>query len=89
MLFSSWSFIVLLYDLQIVEKTLGPGIALSKESFAEAKSKLEALDKKDAERRRTAELKNNLEAYIYATKEKVGVPKYSYFPLPIFYKRTY
>ncbi|XP_022150578.1 heat shock 70 kDa protein 17 [Momordica charantia] len=56
--------------LKIVEKTLGPGIALSKESFAEAKSKLEALDKKDAERRRTAELKNNLEAYIYATKEK-------------------
>ncbi|XP_022976698.1 heat shock 70 kDa protein 17-like [Cucurbita maxima] len=56
--------------LKIVEKTVGPGIPLSKESFAEAKSKLEALDKKDAERRRTAELKNNLEGYIYATKEK-------------------
>ena len=44
---------------------------LSKESTAEAKRKLEALDKKDAERRRTAELKNNLEGYIYTTKEKV------------------
>ena len=44
---------------------------LSKESIAEAKRKLEALDKKDAERRRTAELKNNLEGYIYTTKEKV------------------
>jgi hypothetical protein len=29
------------------------------------------LNKKDAERRRTAELKNNLEGYIYSTKEKV------------------
>lgn len=44
---------------------------LPKESFSEAKRKLEALDKKDAERRRTAELKNNLEAYIYSTKDKV------------------
>lgn len=44
---------------------------LSKELIAEAKRKLEALDKKDAERRRTAELKNNLEGYIYTTKEKV------------------
>ena len=43
----------------------------SKESLAEAKRKLEELDKKDAERRRTAELKNNLEGYIYGTKEKV------------------
>ena len=45
---------------------------LSKESLVEAKRRLEALDKKDAERRRTAELKNNLEGYIYDTKEKVG-----------------
>lgn len=44
---------------------------LSKESFATAKHKLEALDKKDAERRRTAELKNSLEGYIYSTKDKV------------------
>lgn len=57
--------------LKIVEKTLGPGMSLSKESFVEAKRRLEALDKKDAERRRTAELKNNLEGYIYATKEKL------------------
>ncbi|KAK8509518.1 hypothetical protein V6N12_001523 [Hibiscus sabdariffa] len=57
--------------LKIVEKTMGPGIPLSKESLLNAKSKLEALDKKDAERRRTAEFKNNLEEYIYATKEKL------------------
>ncbi|KAL4366194.1 hypothetical protein GQ457_05G033010 [Hibiscus cannabinus] len=57
--------------LKIVEKTTGPGMPLSKESLADAKRRLEALDKKDAERRRTAELKNNLEEYIYATKEKL------------------
>ncbi|XP_030516337.1 heat shock 70 kDa protein 17 [Rhodamnia argentea] len=57
--------------LKIIDKTLGPGISLPEESFLEAKNKLEALDKKDAERRRTAELKNNLEGYIYATKEKI------------------
>ncbi|XP_050384493.1 heat shock 70 kDa protein 17 [Argentina anserina] len=57
--------------LKIVEKTIGPAMSPSKESLAEAKSKLEELDKKDAERRRTAELKNNLEGYIYATKEKL------------------
>ncbi|CAH2078857.1 unnamed protein product [Thlaspi arvense] len=57
--------------LKVVEKTVGPGAPFSKESLAEAKIKLEALDKKDKERRRTAELKNNLESYIYATKEKV------------------
>lgn len=44
---------------------------LSKESLIEAKAKLEQLDKKDADRRRTAELKNELEGYIYTTKEKV------------------
>ncbi|PRQ52287.1 putative Heat shock protein 70 family [Rosa chinensis] len=57
--------------LKIVEKTVGPAMAPSKESLAEAKRKLEELDKKDAERRKTAELKNNLEGYIYATKEKL------------------
>uniref|UniRef100_A0A7N0UGC3 Heat shock 70 kDa protein 17 n=1 Tax=Kalanchoe fedtschenkoi TaxID=63787 RepID=A0A7N0UGC3_KALFE len=57
--------------LKITETTKGPGMPLSKESFVEAKRKLEQLDKKDADRRRTAELKNNLEAYIYATREKL------------------
>ncbi|XP_052178130.1 heat shock 70 kDa protein 17 [Diospyros lotus] len=56
--------------LKIIEKAVGPGM-LSKEAFVEAKGKLEALDKKDAERKQTAELKNNLEGYIYATKEKL------------------
>lgn len=54
-----------------MEKTTGAGTILSKELFSEAKNRLEALDKKDAERRRTAELKNNLESYIYSMKEKV------------------
>ncbi|KAI4374239.1 hypothetical protein MLD38_012253 [Melastoma candidum] len=57
--------------LKIIDKTTGPAVSLSKESFAEAKLKLETLDKKEAERRRTSELKNNLEGYIYATKEKI------------------
>ncbi|OAY75538.1 Heat shock 70 kDa protein 17 [Ananas comosus] len=57
--------------LKVVEKTEGPGAALGKELFSEAKSRLEALDKKDAEKRRTAELKNNLEEYIYSTREKI------------------
>ncbi|KDO64342.1 hypothetical protein CISIN_1g002363mg [Citrus sinensis] len=56
--------------LKIVEKTVGPGASLSKEALVDAEAKLEELDKKDADRRRTAELKNNLEGYIYATKEK-------------------
>ncbi|KAM3301322.1 heat shock 70 kDa protein 17 [Capsicum chacoense] len=57
--------------LKIDEKTAGPGASLSKESFGEAKSKLEALDQKDEERRRTAELKNSLEGYIYDTRDKL------------------
>ncbi|XP_056864478.1 heat shock 70 kDa protein 17 isoform X2 [Raphanus sativus] len=62
--------------LKVVEKTVGPGAPFTKESLAEAKTKLEALDKKDRERRRTAELKNNLESYIYATKEKLETPEF-------------
>ncbi|KZV16615.1 heat shock 70 kDa protein 17-like [Dorcoceras hygrometricum] len=57
--------------LKVMEKTKGVGMPLSKESLALAKHKLEALDKKDAERKRTAELKNTLEGYIYSTKDKV------------------
>ncbi|XP_047333878.1 heat shock 70 kDa protein 17 [Impatiens glandulifera] len=57
--------------LKITEKTMGPGVSLSKEALADAKRKMELLDNEDKERRRTAELKNNLEAYIYATKEKL------------------
>ncbi|XP_027127325.2 heat shock 70 kDa protein 17 [Coffea arabica] len=57
--------------LKIVEKTTGPALSLSKESFADAQHKLEILDKKDEERKRTAELKNNLEGYIYNTREKL------------------
>ncbi|CAA2991807.1 heat shock 70 kDa 17 [Olea europaea subsp. europaea] len=55
----------------VIEKTAGPGMPLSKESFAKVKRKLEALDKKDTERRKIAELKNNLEEYIYSKKMPV------------------
>ncbi|XP_031105208.1 heat shock 70 kDa protein 17 [Ipomoea triloba] len=57
--------------LKIIEKTTGPAMSFSDKSFSEAKLKLEELDKKDAERRRTAELKNNLESYIYDTRDKI------------------
>ncbi|KAL6911360.1 hypothetical protein ACP4OV_000165 [Aristida adscensionis] len=57
--------------LKVLEKTTGAGSILSKELYSEAKSRLEALNKKDAERRKTAELKNNLESYIYSMKEKL------------------
>ncbi|KAG1342719.1 heat shock 70 kDa protein 17 [Cocos nucifera] len=57
--------------LKIVEKSAGPGAILSKDLFSEAKLRLEVLDKKDAERKRTAELKNNLEEYIYSMREKI------------------
>ncbi|KAK9156266.1 hypothetical protein Sjap_003746 [Stephania japonica] len=67
--------------LKVVENTVGPGTCLSEKSLSEAKLRLEALDKKDAERRRTAELKNNLEGYIYTTREKLesmeGIKKIS------------
>lgn len=53
-------------------------MSLSKDILAEAKRKLQALDKKDAERKRTAELKNNLEGYIYTTKEKVCRKQYAF-----------
>ncbi|PWA97169.1 heat shock protein 70 family [Artemisia annua] len=57
--------------LKISEKNVGSGLPLSDDALYDAKSRLEALDAKDAERRRTAELKNDLEAYIYATREKL------------------
>ncbi|KAH0448352.1 hypothetical protein IEQ34_022152 [Dendrobium chrysotoxum] len=56
--------------LKIVEKQIGPGV-LSKEMLFEVKTRLEELDKKDLDRRRTAELKNSLEEYIYSTREKL------------------
>ncbi|KAL5731407.1 hypothetical protein ACHQM5_004138 [Ranunculus cassubicifolius] len=60
-------------NLKVVEKAIGPGVPLSEEAFSEAKLRLSALDKKDAERRKTAELKNNLESYVYATREKIDI----------------
>ncbi|CAA6671822.1 unnamed protein product [Spirodela intermedia] len=60
--------------LKIMDKTAGPEVVLSTESYSEAKIRLEMLDRKDSERRRTAELKNNLEGYIYSTKEGLKPP---------------
>lgn len=57
--------------LKVMDATDGPGRALSKESLAEAGVRLSDLNRKDAERKRTAELKNSLEEYIYSTKEKL------------------
>lgn len=57
--------------LKVMDATDGPGRALSKESLAEAAVRLSDLNRKDAERKRTAELKNSLEEYIYSTKEKL------------------
>jgi len=57
--------------MQVVEKTGGLGMPLSDEALADSKRKLMELNRKDAERKRTAELKNNLEGYIYSTREKV------------------
>ncbi|XP_076909877.1 heat shock 70 kDa protein 17-like [Bidens hawaiensis] len=57
--------------LKISEKSVGSVKPLSEDSLYEGKLRLDALDAKDAERRRTAELKNDLEGYIYATKEKL------------------
>lgn len=57
--------------LKVLEKTVGPGRPLSDEALADSKRKLMELNRKDAERKRTAELKNNLEGYIYSTREKI------------------
>ncbi|XP_071701941.1 heat shock 70 kDa protein 17-like [Rutidosis leptorrhynchoides] len=57
--------------LKISVKGVGPVAPLSEDSLYEGKLRLDALDAKDAERRRTAELKNDLEGYIYATREKL------------------
>ncbi|BAT83407.1 hypothetical protein LR48_Vigan03g027400 [Vigna angularis] len=57
--------------LKITEKITGLGMSLSQDFLTEAKRKLQVLDQKDTDRKRTAELKNNLEGYIYSTKEKI------------------
>lgn len=57
--------------MQISEKSVGSVVPLSEDSLYDGKRRLDALDAKDADRRRTAELKNDQEGYIYATREKV------------------
>ncbi|XP_076903172.1 heat shock 70 kDa protein 17-like [Bidens hawaiensis] len=57
--------------LKISEKSVGSVKPLLEDSLYEGKLRLDALDARDAERRRTTELKNDLESYIYATKEKL------------------
>ncbi|KAH9287774.1 hypothetical protein KI387_031891 [Taxus chinensis] len=57
--------------LKIIDITEGPVRPLSSKSFTEAGVRLADLNHQDAERKRTAELKNTLEEYIYSTKEKL------------------
>lgn len=64
-------FTRLSFQMQIIDVTDRPGRSLSKESFTEAGIRLADLNRKDAERKRTSELKNTLEEYVYSTKEKV------------------
>ncbi|GLJ53692.1 hypothetical protein SUGI_1145530 [Cryptomeria japonica] len=59
--------------LKLIDVTDRPGRSLSKESFAEAGIRLADLNRKDAERKRTSELKNTLEEYVYSTKEKLDL----------------
>ncbi|KAL9227659.1 hypothetical protein vseg_003322 [Gypsophila vaccaria] len=56
--------------LKVNETTGGSDLSLSEESLSDAKRRLVELNKKDADRR-TVELKNNLEGYIYLTREKI------------------
>ncbi|CAJ1972941.1 unnamed protein product [Sphenostylis stenocarpa] len=46
-------------------------MSVSQDFLSEAKRKLQELDQKDTDRKRTAELKNNLEGYTYTTMEKI------------------
>ena len=47
---------------------------VSSSEFKAARQRLDALERRDAEKRALAEAKNALEAYIYAMKDKVGPP---------------
>lgn len=59
--------------LQIKDLTKGINQPLSNKALLDAVVRLDELELKDAEKRKTAEAKNSLEAYIYATKDKVGL----------------
>ena len=76
--FSCFIAVFAFCSLQIVEKITGLGMSLSEDFLTEVKKKLQVLDQKDTDRKRTAELKNNLEGYIYTTKEKVRRKQYAY-----------
>lgn len=51
--------------------TEGPAKPLSEKDIFEGIKRLEKLNLLDAEKRQTAEAKNSLESYIYATKDQV------------------
>eukprot|EP00246_Nothoceros_aenigmaticus_P009891 TRINITY_DN2591_c0_g2_i2.p1 TRINITY_DN2591_c0_g2~~TRINITY_DN2591_c0_g2_i2.p1 ORF type:complete len:624 (+),score=158.76 TRINITY_DN2591_c0_g2_i2:87-1874(+) len=57
--------------LKVKDVTSGPGRAVSDEAVTKAVQRISELNMKDAEKRKTAEAKNSLEAYIYATKDKL------------------
>lgn len=57
---------------QITDLTSGPARPLTSKDISEAIKRLEKLNIADAKKRATEAAKNNLEAYIYATKDKVA-----------------
>ncbi|KAL2613653.1 hypothetical protein R1flu_025345 [Riccia fluitans] len=57
--------------LKIKDLSKGPNQHLSEKDIKEALARMEKLHQKDEEKRKTAEAKNSLEAYIYATKDKL------------------
>ncbi|KAL3679219.1 hypothetical protein R1sor_022175 [Riccia sorocarpa] len=61
----------LLSLLQIKDLSQGLNQRLSEKDIKEALVRMEKLHQKDAEKKKTAEAKNSLEAYIYATKDKL------------------
>lgn len=58
--------------VQITDLTGGPARPLSSEDISKAIKRLEKLNIADAKKRATEAAKNSLEAYIYATKDKVA-----------------
>ena len=57
--------------VQVKDVSVGVVRPLTKDARVEASVRLENINRRDEEKRRTAEAKNNLESYIYMAKEKV------------------
>lgn len=57
--------------LKVKDVSVGVVRPLTKDARVEASVRLENINRRDEEKRRTAEAKNNLESYIYMAKEKI------------------